>query len=147
MGGIQILKSNFSIPRRGCLSDCKKICKKIFLSYHFFDSQLTCGLVFTYLHVGFGLLLGGPSLGRSPVFPQPLPDGTFLKTAGRGVAGHLDEGRLKPTGGLSLRGIVTPGCTNVTSAQCTMCTQIVVSEVVTRKHVTGASGNSRQSGH
>ena len=30
-------------------------------------------------------------LGRSPVFLRPLTDVAFLKTAGRGVAEHLDE--------------------------------------------------------
>ena len=31
------------------------------------------------------------SLGRSPVFLRPLADAAFLKTAGQGVAEHLDE--------------------------------------------------------
>ena len=31
-------------------------------------------------------------------FSPALPDGTFLKTAGPGVAGHLDEGGSNPLG-------------------------------------------------
>lgn len=58
-------------------------------------SGCLCVCVF-HFHMYVCMLVLAPawvawSLGRSPVFLRPLADVAFLKTAGQGVAEHLDE--------------------------------------------------------
>ena len=84
-------------------------------------SYCLCVCVF-YLHMDVFMLIlasawvGCWSLGRSPVFLRPLPDVAFLKTAGRGVAEHLDEAEAQAVPLGDQRGIVTQGCTEFTFA-------------------------------
>ena len=82
-------------------------------------SDCLCVCVF-HLHMDVFMLVlasawvGWWSLGRSPVFLRPLADVAFLKTAGRGVAEHLDEAQALPLG--DQHGSVTQRWTGFTPA-------------------------------
>ena len=84
-----------------CVSDCLCVCV-FHLNMDVFRLVLASAWV------------GCWSLGRSPVFLRPLPDVAFLKTAGRGVAEHLDEAQALPLG--DQHGSVTQRWTGFTPA-------------------------------